>query len=162
MGIYQNIIIRKALISDLEDYISIKSEQSALDMAGWVEAASDEVYKNHYQKILEDNNSRCYVGCINGMVVGWIRRYIEKGSNVVRIEYNVKESCRGKSIGKELIRYIVNGKKKNEIIKAYVREDNAASEQVFLKCGFVKTQDYKLSYIQNMERNVRMYKYVYK
>tara|TARA_R110002012_G_scaffold21773_2_gene75603 strand:- start:1132 stop:1509 length:378 start_codon:yes stop_codon:yes gene_type:complete len=95
---------------------------------------NNEISKEEQIEYMKLNSKYFYICLIDNIPVGWIKVYNNE------ISYCVHPDFKGKGIGTYMVNEVYS---KYDILEAYVKTDNIASQKVFEKVGFTKYINYK-------------------
>ena len=98
------------------------------------------IWKNHlkwFAKKLKDSETKIFILAFGDNSLGQIR--IDLIDNYWNIDYSIDNKFRGKGLGKEIVRLLIN-KFESYKFKATVKKQNKASLNVFINLGFEKIQ----------------------
>lgn len=132
---------------DYEDYYSHKCEKSDIYWNGFKSAPDKEGLKKAFLSRLTEgvwlNNSASkkliYKITVDGKYAGYIQYTINEFDTEIGI--GVKEQFASKGIGRAAVLLAIDKLRENDIDNIFVRirDDNEASQRMFLKAGFIKT-----------------------
>ena len=97
-------------------------------------------WKNHlkwFKSKLKEKQSHIFIFFLNNEPIGQVRLDLENGYWV--IDYSIDKNHRGKGLGTEILRKIVNLEKFQKFL-GVVKEENIGSRKVFEKLGFEETE----------------------
>ncbi|MEC1399967.1 GNAT family N-acetyltransferase [Peribacillus simplex] len=151
--------VQNSVISEGEYFIAVSEEFNK----------TPEQQRDWIQRLLENERETIIVAEINGEVIGWIgfqsenrKRMSHKGSFGMMI----REDCRGKGIGKELIKALLEWAEANPFIEKVslgVFSTNQRAISLYKKMGFVeegrKIKEFKMSESEYVD-DIIMYKMV--
>ena len=173
MSEMKNCIIRTGELEDAEAVLDVQN--SVISEGEYFIALSEEFNKTPEQqrdwirRLLENERETIFVAEINGEVIGWIgfqsenrKRMSHKGSFGMMIRKNY----RGKGIGKELIKALLEWAEANPFIEKVslgVFSTNQRAISLYKKMGFVeegrKIKEFKMSEREYVD-DIIMYKMV--
>lgn len=149
------IIIIKADIENYNDFYQLRCEKKNIYWSGHTDKPNYNNFKNWYN----DNKEKIYLAYIGNKAIGYIYLYTKKDS--IELSIGISEEKEGKGYASFLIGYFINLIENTKlIIEANIFESNIASQKVFLKNGFIKTDEFIKKKICN--KTERQFKYIYK
>lgn len=134
------ISVRPAQLNDAQRIWEIRNEPAALAVAASPEIIPLSQHIDWLQnKYLKQGDSFCFVGEIDGNVVGYCRFDLDGDHYLNSIA--VASSMHGKGIGTILLQQSINQLKSPLPIHAEVRKFNTASIKMFERVGFKKISE---------------------
>ena len=181
----EGIRVRKANISDFDFYYSVKCEKNDISWGGF-ESQPDynmlfERFKDILNKVpgveneeinstennlplLKGGNRDIYIIEYQDNKCGYI--YVDKvEKNRFELSIGVSEKYSGKHVAREAIKKIVSSireKNKLSVFQAWIREDSISSQKAFINANFKPTKDYKLVFLNSINAEIKMFKYINK
>ncbi|MDF2877899.1 MAG: acetyltransferase, family [Clostridia bacterium] len=151
---------------DISFLYEIKSNEDNMNWAGHSEKPVYEKLKESYLKHIQNQdvvlNRKIYIisGSEINMKYGYL--YLDPiDYDNASVSVAVLDKYSGKGIGRTAIERVVEAANsygyKNLI--AEIREDNIRSQRLFTTAGFNKTEEFRLMYISNIEREIKMLQY---
>ena len=132
-----DIVIRKAGEDDLDLYFGWVNERSTRANSFKMDTINYDDHSKWFRERLNSPDFFLYVFESGSIPVGQVR--VEKGEEVT-INISIKESYRGRGLGKYMIEmavdYYYNESIDDQPVLAYIKEKNLPSIQVFKKAGF--------------------------
>lgn len=159
------MILKLVTKDDYDNFYKLKSDESNIFWTGWNDKPDYDNLKEFFNKTIDNlkdlKDRRIYLAFDNELVIGYI--YIDYvDDNTFHLSPAIYSDYQGKGYGKELIRLgIKEGLKlgyKN--MEAYIREDNIASQKCFEYNGAIKTDKYELKFIPNLNKEIKMVRYL--
>lgn len=155
-----------AKLDEFDEFYKIKIEKNNIFWTGWANEPDYLKLKNFYDNCIYNlktiKDRRIYLAHDKDAVVGYV--YIDYVNNdTFAVSPAISSNFQGKGLGKKLIELVIKEGLKlgYKNMEAFIREDNIASQKIFEFNGVHKTEIYKDVYIENQNRNIKMYKYYY-
>ncbi|MGB4839023.1 MAG: GNAT family N-acetyltransferase [Saprospiraceae bacterium] len=143
------ISIRKALDSDVTTYFRWVNDKTVRDNAINKSKIMFDDHIKWFQSKLKSSNSLLFYFEINHNPLGQVRFDIVE--NKALIDYSIDEKYRNQGLGKAILKQSITNLKQEKrewatiTLLAKVKSGNKASASVFIKCGFRKVFDEKIS-----------------
>ena len=159
----EEISVRKAEESDFAFFYSIKCDE---DNIYWSGHLSPPLFENLYSffscNIRHENvpNKRTIFIVEEkkgGKRVGYL--YLDQiGTGSVEISIGIMQTFSGRGFGRKAVCELckIAYAEGFENIYAMVREDNLKSQRMFLHAGFEKTDSFKIQFIKNLNKEIKM------
>lgn len=161
------MILKLATTEDFDSFYKLKSDESNIFWTGWNDKPDYDNLKIFFNNTTIDNvkekkDRRIYIAFDNNIAIGYA--YIDYvDENMFSLSIGIHSDFHGKGYGKELVKLsIQEGLKlgyKN--MEAYIREDNIASQKCCEYNGVIKTDKYEIKYIPNLNKELKMVRYLY-
>lgn len=134
--------VRPAQLNDAKRIWEIRNEPGSRAVAANQEIIPLSQHITWFKKkYFEQNGNFCFVGEINGKVVGYSRFDLEEDHYINSIA--VSSSVHGRGIGTILLGKSIEQLKKDKPIRAEIRRYNLASVKIFERNGFKKISENK-------------------
>ena len=155
-----------AKLEEFDDFFSLKSDKSNVTWTGWSKEPNYDNLKDFYTKVVNNNKTltdrKIYLAHEGNNLIGYV--YIDYvDDSTFHLSPAIYSDYQGKGYGKKIIELGINeGLKlgfKN--MEAYIREDNIASQKCFEANGAIKTDIYRMQFIENLNKELKMIKYYY-
>jgi UDP-2,4-diacetamido-2,4,6-trideoxy-beta-L-altropyranose hydrolase len=137
------IRIRKATKSDVDLYFHWVNEKAVREQSVHTAPIQYEEHCQWFHHKIQDENTILYLFEQNDQPIGQVR--LDKEAEFLIVNYSVELSHRGKGLGSILLKMALENAEKENLatsvksIKAIVKENNAASANVFIKLNFEQT-----------------------
>lgn len=158
----QNLVYRKACLSDYDDFYAIKADKSNIEWGGFLEAPDYNNFKNWYEAQMKSDIRTIYLVYLDEKCVAFF--YIDR-INETSFELSssgvLSDYC-GRGIGTYTVKArleIIKGQG-GKTCETWISENNIAYYRRFEKLGFVKTEDYQIRELPQLGGKHRFFKYV--
>ena len=157
----------KAMQIHFDDYFLLRCDRNNVLWSGHKQVPDFDRLKDWYLKniVREDRLFfLAYQNITEGGILGYLYMdIIGIKKDVIDIGYGVHQSMNGKGYGTEIINFACNYWKSNlrniKLIEAWVAVKNIGSIRVFIKNGFVKTEETKYMLFEKTGENELFQKY---
>ncbi|CAN1499393.1 PseH, pseudaminic acid biosynthesis N-acetyl transferase [Burkholderiaceae bacterium] len=136
------MMIREALISDLDDILEWRNDAFSLSMFLTNDRVCKDQHINWFKKTLTDPKKKIYIGILSANKVGVCRFDYKSSTNSAEISINLNPSMRNKKLAFSLLDNAIKEyrAKKNCILTATIKKINKRSISIFENCGFYLTK----------------------
>jgi len=145
------LTIRKAKISDLLKTFEWANEKEVITNS--IERSKKVTIKEHskwFKKYIMSTSSTILIGSFNNEKIGLVRIDLKKKEFF--ISYLIDKKKRNKGFGYRMLNKVITKHKyKKKIFKARVKQNNLASNYIFIKLGFKKKYT-------NQNKNIFLYR----
>jgi RimJ/RimL family protein N-acetyltransferase len=145
------LTIRKAKINDLLKTFEWANEKEVITNS--IVRSKKVTIKEHstwFKKYITSVSSTIFIVCLNNEKIGLVR--IDLKEKEFFISYLIDKKKRNRGFGYRMLDKIIKKyKNKKKIFKARVKQDNLASNSIFIKLGF------KIKYT-NQNKNIFLYR----
>mgnify|MGYP003132407599 CR=1 FL=1 len=128
------MIIRKATIMDAETILDIRNHPTSRAMSDNTSKISLENHLVWFKKHYIDGEDTCYVGELDGRVIGYCR--FDKCEEGHEVSIAMALEVRGQGLGRKLLKDVCNLVQGDKV--ASIKPDNIASMKIFQNAGFTE------------------------
>ena len=145
------LTIRKAKINDLLKTFEWANEKEVITNS--IVRSKKVTIKEHstwFKKYITSASSTIFIGCLNNEQIGLVRIDLKKKE--LFISYLIDKKKRNKGFGYRMLNKIITKyENKKKVFKARVKQDNLASNSIFIRLGFKKKYT-------NQNKNIFLYR----
>ena len=139
----KNEVLRQAKEQDMDVLLHWANEKQVRQASFCSEPITSQQHQKWFQNVMKSDCIWQFIYEVNGCLIGQIRITVE--DNAAVISYSIAKEHRGKGYGKRMVKLLEREVRDNypEIseLRAYVKNENIASQKVFEGLGFGKCGD---------------------
>lgn len=154
------VSIRVATLEDFDFFYDMKCEDTNIFWTGHDEKPEKKNLMSFFKKAIENTEKGgrlIYIIEDEGMKVGHL--YIIPVGDYFELASAISQKYQRKGYGKKAIQLgLMEGKRIGyKKMVTSIREDNIASMKAYISCGVTVTNDYKMVFIPQLGKEVKMY-----
>ncbi|MDI7218269.1 GNAT family N-acetyltransferase [Leptospira santarosai] len=156
----------RATLDNFDDYFELRCDENNIFWTGHEKAPNYEKLKSWYIQNIQRSDRLFFLFYVQKRIIGYLYAdFVNEKQDSIEIGYGVHLRLNGKGYGTKIISFIkdlvIKSMPSIDLIKGWVATNNAGSVRVFIKNGFLKTNQTKSILFKKTGDNVLFEEYIY-